>query len=183
MEKPKTEKLVEKVEVPQGAVVEIRGTDIRVSGNGVTNSRHFKASDVAVRQNGNTIEVYAKNKRKNIVAEAKTIASHINNMLIGTQKTFEARLEIVYSHFPINVAVKGSTVEVSNLTGQKSPKKASVMGDTKVEAKGKEIVVKGRNKEHVAQTAANLEQVTRARGKDIRIFADGIYITQKVKPM
>ena len=177
-----TEKLAGKVEVPQGVTVEIKGTDVRVSGNGISNARHFKAWDVELRQNAGTIEVYAKWPRKDILAEAKSIASHISNMVTGTQKTFEARLEIVYSHFPINVAAKGNVVEVSNLTGQKNPKKARVLGEaTKVEVRGKEIIVTGRNKEDVAQTTANLEQVTRAKGKDIRVFADGIYITQKVK--
>ncbi len=175
------EKLVDKIEVPQGVTVEIKGTDVKVTGSGTVNSRHFKSGDVSMKLNGSTVEVYAKGTKRNILAEAKTIASHINNMVIGTQKNFEARLEIVYSHFPINVAVKGSTVEISNLTGQKSPKKAKVLGDSKVEVKGKEIIVKGKSKENVAQTAANMEQVTRARGKDIRIFADGIYITQRVK--
>lgn len=177
-----TEKLADKVEVPQGVTVEIKGTDVKVRGNGIMNSRHFKAGDVTLKQNGNVIEVYAKWPRKDILAEAKSIASHINNMIIGTQKTFEARLETVYSHFPINVAVKGNVVEVSNLTGQKNPKKAKMLGETtKVEVKGKEIIVKGNSKEDVGQTAANLEQVTRAKGKDIRVFADGIYITRRVR--
>ncbi len=177
--KTTAEKLVGKIDIPQGVTAEIRGTDVKVTGGGAANSRHFKAGDVAMRLNGQAIEVYAKGTRKDILAEAKTIASHINNMVIGTQKTFEARLEIVYSHFPINVAVRGANVEVSNLTGQKNAKKARILGDSKVEVKGKEIIVNGRNKEYVAQTAANMEQVTRAHGKDMRIFADGIYITQK----
>ena len=174
-------KLVEKIKVPHGVTVEIKGTDVKVTGGTVTNSRHFRSGDIELRAGASAIEVYAKSTKRDILAETKSIASHINNMVIGTQKTFEARLEIVYSHFPINVAVKGTNVEISNLTGQKSPKKAKIIGESQIEVKGKEILVKGHNKEAVAQTAANMEQATRARGKDIRIFADGIYITQKVK--
>jgi len=49
----------------------------------------------------------------------------------------------------------------------------------KVNVKGDEIVVEGVDLENVAQTAANIEQASKIRGFDKRIFGDGIYIYSK----
>ena len=35
------------------------------------------------------------------------------------------------------------------------------------------------NAEHVGQTMANLEQATKIKGRDPRVFQDGIYLTSK----
>ncbi len=42
-----------------------------------------------------------------------------------------------------------------------------------------EVMVSGIDKERVGQTMANIEQATRVRGFDIRIFQDGIYLVDK----
>ena len=49
----------------------------------------------------------------------------------------------------------------------------------KVEIKGDEVVVSGIDKEAVGQTAANIEQTTRIRGYDPKVFQDGIYPVDK----
>ena len=38
---------------------------------------------------------------------------------------------------------------------------------------------KGNNVEDVGQTAANLERATVVKGRDIRVFQDGIYVVSK----
>jgi large subunit ribosomal protein L6 len=53
------------------------------------------------------------------------------------------------------------------------------VGDSLVAIKGDELIVTGINKEHVGQTAANIEQATRIKGRDPRVFQDGIYLTEK----
>lgn len=176
-----TEVLVETVEIPAGAQVEISGSEVRVSGAGRSGARHFRSTDVQVKRNGQKIEVRAASGRRNILSEAKSTATHIRNMLRGLAEPYEYKLEIVYSHFPINATVKGQYVEINNVGGAKHPKKANIVGDTKVEIKGKDITVKGHDKEATGQTAANMEQRTRIKGKDMRVFHDGIYITHKPK--
>ena len=52
-------------------------------------------------------------------------------------------------------------------------------GDAKVSVKGDEVTITGVNKEDVGQTMANLEQATKIRGKDPRVFQDGIYLVSK----
>jgi large subunit ribosomal protein L6 len=53
------------------------------------------------------------------------------------------------------------------------------MGDTKVLLKGEDIVVQGINLEHVSQTAANIQDSTKIRNKDPRVFLDGIYVFEQ----
>jgi large subunit ribosomal protein L6 len=50
---------------------------------------------------------------------------------------------------------------------------------TKVNIGKDEVTITGIDKEHVGQTMANIEQATRVRGFDIRIFQDGIYLVDK----
>ena len=88
-------------------------------------------------------------------------------------------MQVVFSHFPINVSAKGKEIEINNFTGEKKPRKAEIVGNTKVEIKGKEIILKGINKEEIGQTAANLEKATKIKNRDQRVFQDGIYLTEK----
>ncbi len=173
--------LVETVQIPAGVQIELSGSEVKVSGSGRSGARHFRSTDVHVKKKDSAVEVWAASGKRNILSEARSIATHIENMIAGISVPFEYRLEIVYSHFPINAAVKGGFVEINNVGGAKHPKKARIMGDSKVEIKGKDITVRGHDKEAVGQTAANMEQRTKIKGKDMRVFQDGIYITQKPK--
>jgi large subunit ribosomal protein L6 len=88
-------------------------------------------------------------------------------------------MKIVYAHFPIKAAVKGDTFVIENFLGEKSPRKTSILGSTKVQVKGDQVVLTGPDVELVGQTAANIERATKIKGFDPRIFQDGIYITEK----
>ena len=48
-----------------------------------------------------------------------------------------------------------------------------------MEVKGDTVIVTGIDKELVGQTMANIEQATKVRGFDIRVFQDGIYLVEK----
>jgi large subunit ribosomal protein L6 len=100
-------------------------------------------------------------------------------MILGVTQGFTYEMKIVYSHFPVKAGVKGSEFVIENFLGEKFPRKTRIVGDTKVEVKGDQVVLTGPDVEAVGQTAANIEQATRIRGFDPRIFQDGIYITRK----
>ena len=68
---------------------------------------------------------------------------------------------------------------IGNFLGEKKPRLARILGETKVKVSGNEVVVSGISKEDVGQTAANIEQVTKIKRFDPRIFQDGIYIVDK----
>lgn len=108
-----------------------------------------------------------------------TAAAHMRNMVEGVTKGYTYRLKVVYAHFPINVSVDGKRVVIKNFAGEKMPRYADIVGSTKVDAKGQDVTVTGIDLEEVSQTAANIEQRSRTRRKDIRVFQDGIYITAK----
>jgi large subunit ribosomal protein L6 len=53
--------------------------------------------------------------------------------------------------------------------------------DTKVTVVGEDVLVQGPSLEDVSQTAANIELSTKMKGKDQRVFLDGLYIYSKEK--
>lgn len=110
-----------------------------------------------------------------------TFESHVHNIVLGVTEGWEYRMEVLYSHFPMQVNVEGEEIIIENFLGERAPRKTSIHGDTTVEVDGEEISLSGPNKEDVGQTAADIEQLTRVSGKDTRVFQDGVYITEKPK--
>ena len=45
--------------------------------------------------------------------------------------------------------------------------------------KGDIVTIEGNDKESVGQTAANLEKATVVKGRDTRVFQDGVYVISK----
>lgn len=169
----------EVVEVPQGVELKVENHTVFVKNDKEENSRRFKAKGIDFVQEGNKLRIVSEDKSKKTKAVMNAIHSHINNMVKGLTKEFEYKLSIVYSHFPMSVSVKGDKLEVSNILGSKKVKSASIVGRTKVEVKGKEIFVRGHSKEDVGQTAANIERTGKTKGRDRRIFQDGIFLVAK----
>ena len=135
------------------------------------------------RDNGDEVVIKGDSGRKKRSAIAGTYASHLKNMITGVEEGFFYRLKVAHAHFPMQIAVAkdGNSVSVSNFLGEKKARIAKVGEGVKVEikAKGEEIVVSGIDKVLVGQTAANLEQTTRIKGYDPKVFQDGIYLVEK----
>jgi large subunit ribosomal protein L6 len=102
-------------------------------------------------------------------------------MIKGVTKGFTYKLKIVFSHFPISVKVEDKTVRIENFTGERSPRLARILGESKVTVKSEDVVVQGIDLEEVSQTAANIEQATRVKVKDPRVFLDGIYVYERLE--
>lgn len=125
------------------------------------------------------IESDTENAKTN--ATIGTFESHVRNMVLGVTDGWEYRMEVLYSHFPMQVNIEGREVVIENFLGERAPRRTGIHGDTQVEVDGENIVLSGPNKEDVGQTAADIEQLTRVSGKDTRVFQDGVYITEKPK--
>ena len=166
------------LEIPDGVSIEINEA-VRVQGPKGTIERKLSFPGVKIQKEDGKIVVFTEEKRARHKAMVGTIAGHIRNMVKGVTEGFEYRMKIVYSHFPIRVKVQGDEVIIENFLGEKHPRKAKIVGDTKVEVKGDQVIITGINKEDCGQTAANIEQATRIRGYDVRVFQDGIYIVSK----
>jgi large subunit ribosomal protein L6 len=169
----------EVIHVPQGVSVTITGSTLKVKGKNGELARAFPGQGIAVKKEGNDVVVHADLPRKKTRALVGTYAAHIRNMVKGAAENYEYKMKICFSHFPIKTKVQGDQFVIENFLGERTPRKARIMGATKIKVAGEEISLTGPNVEHVSQTAANIEQATIIRGFDIRVFQDGIYITSK----
>ena len=174
---------VKAVKVPDNVEVRVDGRVVEVRGEKGRLVRDFSSIPVSIRFEDGEVRVEALWPRRREKALVGTVASHIRNMIIGVTEGFTYKLKIVYSHFPISVKVDGDKVIIENFTGERGKRIAKIMGDTKVIVKGEDIIVQGINIEDVGQTAANIEQATKIKKKDPRVFLDGIYIYERSRGM
>ncbi len=176
------------IEIPDDVSAEVDHLDVTIEGsNGsVTRRLWYPAVSVDVEdvenEDGETVDgVVISSPEENAKTNATmgTFASHVRNMIHGVTEGWEYQMEVFYNHFPMQVKVEGDEVVISNFLGEKSPRHAPIRGDTNVQVDGEEITLSGSDKEAVGQTAADIEQLTRVRDKDTRVFQDGVYITKK----
>ncbi|MEM0331451.1 MAG: 50S ribosomal protein L6 [Archaeoglobaceae archaeon] len=172
------------VKIPEGVTVSIEGDSlkgycVKASGPVGQNEKLLKFKGVFIEKLDDKIRVYANSRKKTYKAMVGTFAGHIENLLKGVKEGFEYRLKVFYAHFPIKVRVEGKEIVIENFLGEKSPRRAKIVGRAKVEIKGQEIIVKGVDIDECGLTAANIERATRIRDKDPRVFQDGIYIVKK----
>jgi len=186
--------------IPEAVDVEIDHLDVSVSGDNGTVTRRLWYPDVSV--SIETVEVVADGADESaedpdtesvdaVVIEsdaddAKTMStlgtfeSHVENMFHGVTDGWTYEMEVFYNHFPMQVSVDGGNVVIENFLGERAPRRAPIHGDdTQVQVDEEEITVSGPDKEAVGQTAADIEQLTRINDKDVRVFQDGVYITNK----
>ena len=171
------------VQVPDDVTVNVVGKTINVKGAKGNLSRDFSYATVAIEGEGKNVRIWAKWPRKKEAALIGTIYSHINNMIVGVTKGYTYKMKIVFSHFPITVKLQDKNVVIENFTGERRPRRVKINGDVKVKIEPDDIVLSGINLEQVSQTAANIEQSTKVRGKDPRVFLDGIYTYERNEGM
>lgn len=128
---------------------------------------------------GGVVTFESDNTDAKTLATMGTFESHVKNMIHGVTEGWEYEMEVLYSHFPMQVSVEGDEVVISNFLGEKSARRTEIHGDTEVQVSGEEVTLSGPDIEAVGQTAADIEQLTRVTDKDPRVFQDGVYITQK----
>lgn len=167
--------LREEIPIPEGIDVTI-DNQVTVKGSKGQLSRKFNYSNVVIKKDNGNVVLEANFPKKKDKAMLGTIKSHITNMIIGLTDGFTYNMKIVYAHFPMTVKAAGDKVTIDNFLGERYPRTAKIVGSAKVQVKGDEVIVTGINKEDVGQTMANLEQATKIKGRDPRVFQDGIYL-------
>jgi len=171
------------IEVPEDVNVTLEGRKVTVKGPKGTLIRDFKQAPISIELNGKIVRIWAEWPRKKEASLVGTIYSHIKNMIKGVQKGFTYKIKIVFSHFPITVKVKDKAVLIENFGGERNPRKAKIVGNTKVEIQSEDVILQEINLEDVSQTAANIEQATKVKRKDPRIFLDGLYVYERSEGM
>jgi len=168
------------IQVPDGVEVTIEQRKVTVKGTKGTLTRDFSYVPISLEaKDDKTVRVWAEWPRKKEASLVGTINSHIQNMITGVEKGFLYKLKIVFSHFPISVKVQDKVVLIENFTGERRARKAKILGDVKVKVESDDVTVEGINLEDVSQTAANIEQATKVKNKDPRVFLDGLYVFER----
>jgi len=175
------ETLQRTIQVPEGVIVEVEGKAIKAKGPLGSLQEDLSHLPVTIDQNGSEITVSVAWPRKREIGMLGTSAAHIRNMIRGVTKGYRYNLRTVYAHFPVTVKVdeKAKALKVENFTGEKTPRSAQILEGVKVTVKGDDIAVEGIDLKAVSQTAANIQNSTKIKKKDLRVFLDGIYVDTK----
>ncbi len=157
--------------IPEGVTVTKDGNDLTVKGPKGELVRTF-VPNITINIEGNEIKLTRPNDEKENRALHGTMRANLNNMIVGVSQGFEKALELIgvgyraqlqgnklvlnvgYSHQVEVEAPEGVTIEVPANT---------------------QVVIKGSNKEHVGELAANIRGIRPPepyKGKGIRYVGE-----------
>jgi large subunit ribosomal protein L6 len=171
------------IQIPEDVEITLEGRKVTVKGPKGALTQDFRHAHVSMEVNGKTMRIWSEWPRKEEASLVGTINSHVQNMITGVRKGFLYKLKIVFSHFPISVKVKDRSVLIENFTGERNPRKAKIAGNATVKVQSDDILVQDLDLDSVSQTAANIEQATKVKRKDPRVFLDGIYVYERSEGM
>jgi len=172
-------KLEKIIIIPEHVEVHIENNLVKLKGPKGHTEKKLKHPAIIIKSENNTIHLIADNDSKKEKRVINTFAAHIKNLITGVKEGYQYTLKICSGHFPMTVTVEGKSVIIKNFLGEKIPRRANIIADTKVEIKGSDIIVSGINKEEAGETASNMEKATRITNRDRRVFMDGLWITSK----
>ena len=178
MKKTNRKEIQDIIEVPENINVEADEKEIKMNKGG---EEIRKKLQYDVKIEGKKIVIGCKNPTKKDKKLINTTIAHIKNMISGLQKKYIYKLQIAFVHFPINVSISNNEFIIKNFLGERKDRKAKILPGVDVKIDGDLIVIESSDKEKAGQTAANIEQATKIKRRDRRIFQDGIYITEKKK--
>ena len=167
------------VEVPDGVSLNVEGRRVTVAGEKGEVVRDFSHALLEMGLEDGALRIWAVNPRKREASLVNTISSHVRNMIRGVTEGYTYRLKIIFVHFPMTVRVQGQRFIIQNFIGERQPRYADILSGVDVRVEGEDVIVEGPDIERVAQTAANIQQATKIRKKDLRKFMDGIYVYSK----
>lgn len=171
--------LREEIELPEKVTAQWQNHVLTIKGPKGEVKRKFLHPHVKLSLEGSMIILSsssATRKEKTIVG---SFAAHIKNILKGVQVPHVYKLTICSGHFPMNIAVSGNELVIKNFLGESMPRRVAIPAGAQVKVEGKEIIVSSPDKEVAGQTAAKFETICRETKKDVRIFMDGLWITEK----
>lgn len=171
-----------RVEVPlKGTQVKVEERKVSITGPRGTLERAFVHPLVAIKLEGDTIALSTKKDRRKDKQIMNTVAAHIKNMVNGVKYGFKFSLNLVQSHFPIQMKLDKNTFLVDNFLGEKVARKVQIPAGVKIEIdqKNKMVTVESNDIELAGNIATKIEHSTSVRRKDRRIFQDGIYLVSR----
>tara|TARA_B110000014_G_scaffold204924_1_gene155285 strand:- start:337 stop:894 length:558 start_codon:yes stop_codon:yes gene_type:complete len=175
------DKFATEVQIPENVKVTFKSNMLNVEGPLGKTYKNFRKIPVDIQINDNTILLKAQGTRNSNYAILNTARSIIRNILEGVVEGYTIKMKIVFSHFPINVKVEGKKVLIENFQGERAPRITKVWGETKVVPKSDDVIITGHVLTDVSQTAAEIQNGSKVKNKDHRVFLDGIYKFEKKK--
>ena len=169
------------VTIPDQVAVQVEGRTVKVKGPLGSLQEDLSHLPVSINVNEDKVRLVTTWPRKREIGMLGTAAAHVRNMLRGVTQGYRYELRTVYAHFPVTVKVdeKAKVLKIENFTGEKTPRYAKIVEGVRVEVKGEDISVEGIDLKSVSQTAANIQDSTKIKKKDLRVFLDGIYVSGK----
>ena len=175
------ETLKRSVPFPEQVSVQVDGRTVKVKGPLGSLSEDLSHLPVSLSVSQGQVQLETVWPRKREIGMLGTAAAHVRNMIKGVTTGYRYELRTVYAHFPVTVKVdeKAKALKIENFTGEKTPRWAKILDGVKVAIKGEDISVEGIDLKSVSQTAANIQDSTKIKEKDLRVFLDGIYVSGK----
>jgi large subunit ribosomal protein L6 len=165
---------------PDAVKVSVSHKILSVQGPLGKTRKTFKKIPVDLQVDGNNVIITSTGIRKRDYAIFKTAESLVNTLIKGVQTGYTFKMKIVYAHFPITVKVKDGHIHVENFQGERAARVSKIFGDAKVIPKGDDVFITGPVLTDVSQTAGALQQNTKVKNKDHRVFLDGLYLFEKL---
>lgn len=175
--------ILKKISVPENVEIKIEGETIEVSGPLGKINKKISLKGNKIIRNNNELIIEKRNATKNDKKVINSIARHIQNSFVGVVNGYEYQLQICSIHFPITVTIDNQKKElkIKNFLGETKERVVKILPNVNITIDGDIIKVKSIDKEMAGQQAANIEIASKVKGRDRRIFQDGIWIIKKEK--
>lgn len=172
------EDLRKEIELPENIRFRTNQT-IKITGPQGEVGKKLVYPKIKIFQEGDKIILESKKASKREKKILNSFYAHLENMLKGVTEKHTYKLKICSGHFPMNVSVSNNQVLIKNFLGESVPRKLTIKPKAEVKIQGNEIIVTSTSKQVAGQVAADIEQLTKIKGRDLRIFQDGCWITYK----
>ena len=158
----------------KGVNANIENDYIIIKGSLGSTKKKFNKKFVDIKIENGKILIIPKTDNKRLKKFSENIANALKNEIERAVNSVNNGIT-VSAHFPLSLEVKGDKLIIKNIYGERVPREAKIIGDTKIEIKGQEVYVKGVDIYDVNQTIANIINTCKNMQKDQRVFQDGIY--------
>lgn len=169
------------IKIPEGIKISLSKRMMSFQGPLGKTYKSFRKIPVDIEIKDDQVILTAQGSRKREYSILHTAHSLIRNICEGLIEGYTIKMKVVYAHFPITVKVQGKEILIENFQGERAARKTTIVGNTKVVPKGEDVILTGEVLTDITQTAANIQLKTKVKGKDHRVFLDGIYIYEKKK--
>lgn len=167
------------IQIPENITVSIDQGMVTVQGTKGAVQKNLSHSLITISMESNTVVFSSPRASKKERKLIGTFVAHLKNMFKGVEHGHIYKLKICSGHFPMNVKASPHEFTINNFLGEKVPRTMPISSNVTVKINGQEVIVESIQKELAGQTAASIERLTQVRNKDLRIFQDGIYLTEK----